>query len=96
MAKAGGNQKFYNHLKSIGHENTLDLYQRYSMAQVKGYRKQLVKIVMGKIKTPQLTKSGQSTGTNSSYKSQSKGTKAVDKVGKGVNKLFNKAAKLFD
>ena len=38
MARSGGNQKFYNHLKSIGWEKA-ELRSKYNYATVKGYRK---------------------------------------------------------
>ena len=38
MAKAGGNQKFYSHLKSIGQEKA-ELNVKYNHTAVKGYKK---------------------------------------------------------
>ena len=38
MVKAGGNQKFYNHLKSIGQVKA-ELRVKYKHPSVKGYRK---------------------------------------------------------
>ena len=38
MAAAGGNQKFYNHLKSIG-QLKAELNVKYNHAAVKGYKK---------------------------------------------------------